>query len=747
MSVPLRELLPIGMLAALLSATAAPALARTGHDYARDVEIVRDDFGIAHIDGKTDADAVFGMIYAQAEDDFPRIERNYLVALGRLSEAEGEAALWQDLRQRLFLDHDALRAAYRDSPAWLKALMDAWAAGLNHYLATHPDTQPLAITRFEPWMTLAFSEGSIGGDIERGVDLDALRAFYEGGAEALPPQEQSFRLVEPKGSNGIAIAPARSVNGNPLLWINPHTSFYFRAEQQMRSDEGLNAYGAATWGQFFIYQGFNPDLGWMHTSSGVDNIDEFAETVALRGDELAYRYGDEWRPVETRIVSIRVRQPDGSMAERRFNALSTHHGPIVGVKDGRWIALALLNAPRAALEQSYLRTKAKTLQEYLQVSERKANSSNNTILAASDGTIAYLHPQFVPVRDDRFDYRHPVDGSDPATDWQGLHDLETLPQAINPGVGWVMNTNNWPYSAAGPDSPSAENFPVYMDQFGENPRGRHALQLLSGDRQFTPQSLTNAAFDSFLPFFDAQIPKLARGMAALPAGDPLRNELAGPFALLRNWDRRWSTTSTPTSLAVHWGEALWASEGPKAAAAGIRIFRYLDERTTDADRVAALVAATETMKEKLGDWRVEWGRINRFQRLSPTIEAEFDDRAPSYPVGFTSGNFGSLASFAVERQDGQKCFYGTSGNSFVAVVEFGPQANAWAVSAGGESGDPTSPHFDDQIPRYAQGDLRRVPLTDADLAPFAGRAYHPGEPKPVPHSREPMAGSSRCGDL
>ena len=471
--------------------TAAATAAMRDDARAARVRIVRDDFGIAHIHGRTDADAVFGMIYAQAEDDFPRIERNYLVALGRLAEAEGESALWQDLRQRLFLDLHDLRAQYRASPAWLKALMDGWAAGLNHYLATHPEVRPRVLTRFEPWMALAFSEGSIGGDIERGVALAALRAFYENRA-SVPDSVLAGdpgALVEPKGSNGIAIGPTRSASGNALLWINPHTSFFFRAEQQVTSDEGLDAYGAATWGQFFIYQGFNPHLGWMHTSTGVDNIDEFAETVAMRDGATAYRYGAEWRPVTERVVTLKVRGEDGGLAERRFTVLATHHGPIIRAEGDKWIALALLNRPRDALEQSFLRTKATSFADYMRVSDRKANSSNNTIFADDSGTIAYLHPQFVPVRDRRFDYTRPVDGSDPATDWQGLHSLDQLPQAVRPASGWVFNTNNWPWSAAGADSPRAADFPAYMDVFGENPRGEHVLRLMAEDVRFTPEPL------------------------------------------------------------------------------------------------------------------------------------------------------------------------------------------------------------------------------------------------------------------
>src|SRR5438874_641754 len=172
---------------------------------ARTITITRDDWGIAHVHGHTDADAVFGMEYAQAEDDFNRVETNYLDALGRLAEADGPGAIYSDLRMKLFIEPDSLRAQYRRSPAWLRRLMDAFADGLNFYLYKHPDVKPRVITRFEPWMALSFTEGSIGGDIER-IDVPALAAFY-GGDSARPPLAPGTGdgAEEEPGSNGIAI--------------------------------------------------------------------------------------------------------------------------------------------------------------------------------------------------------------------------------------------------------------------------------------------------------------------------------------------------------------------------------------------------------------------------------------------------------------------------------------------------------------------------------------------------------------
>ncbi|WP_324749175.1 acylase [Sphingomonas sp. LY54] len=722
-----RLVLLVLLLVSVPAAAAVPSKADTQRweRQAERVTITRDNWGIAHIKGKSDADAVFGMVYAQAEDDFNRVETNFINAMGRLAEAEGEKAIWQDLRMKLFIQPDDLKARYARSPAWLKSLMTAWADGLNYYLATHPEVKPRVITRFEPWMALSFSEGSIGGDIEK-VSLSQLEAFYDKRPVALTADETGARFREPSGSNGFAIAPSNTTGGNALLLINPHTSFFFRAEQQVTSDEGLNAYGASTWGQFFIYQGFNERTGWMHTSSGVDVVDEFLETIAEKDGRPHYRYGQELRPITTSTVTVPYHTADGTMASRSFTVYRTHRGPIVREDGGKWVSMALMHKPVEALSQSFLRTKAKDYRSFLKVAELKANSSNNTIFADADGNIAYLHPQFIPVRDNRFDYTKPVDGSDPATDWRGLHALDEAPRLLNPGTGWIMNTNNWPYSAAGPNSPKQAAFPRYMDMFGENPRGLHAIRVLEGKKDFTLQGLIDAAYDPYLPAFARLIPILIEAWDRAPASDPLKAKLRDRIALLRGWDYRWSVQSEPTSLAVFWGEAMWVDAGPEAKRLGVNVYDYVADRTTDAQKLQALAAASDRLEQDFGSWRTPWGEINRFQRLTGDIVHPFDDKAPSLPVGFTSAQWGSLASFGARRQPGTKRYYGTLGNSFVAVVEFGDKVKAKAVSAGGESGDPQSPHFNDQAEIYAKGGLREVYFYPDELEGRTERKYRPG---------------------
>jgi acyl-homoserine-lactone acylase len=707
---------------------------------AQNVTITRDTWGIAHVAGKTDADAVFGMVYAQAEDDFNRVETNFINSQGRLAEAEGEGEIYRDLRMKIFIDPADMKAQYEKAPAWLKALMNAWADGLNYYLATHPNVTPRVIKHFEPWMALTFSEGSIGGDIER-VNLTQLEAFYPKSpklttqATIIISVDRGPRIedapvptyVEPTGSNGAAIGPSITTSHHAMLLINPHTSFFFRSELQMTSDEGLNAYGAATWGQFFIYQGFNTRTGWMHTSSGVDNIDEYLETVTKKGDGYVYKYGNEERPVTTSKIVVPYKSASG-MAQKEFTIYRTHHGPVVREADGKWVSVRLMQEPLKALTQSYTRTKAKNYKEFRDTMELHTNSSNNTIYADADGTIAYFHSNFIPKRDTKFDWTKPVDGSDPTTEWNGVLSIDETPGLKNPPNGWLYNTNNWPWSAAGPNSPKRADYPAYVDRGNsESPRGLHALRILSNTKNFTLDSFVSAAYDSYLPEFDIMLPPLVRAYDQTPPSNPDKKKVAEQIAMLKAWDRRWAVNSVPTSLATYWAEELARPFAADARKAGQSADDYAAANATPAQMLKALAAASDKLAADFGTWKTPWGDINRYQRVSSAIVQQFDDSKPSIPVGFTSARWGSLASYGARTYKGTKKMYGTTGNSFVAVVEFGDQVKARAVTAGGESGDMASPHFGDQAERYATGNLREVYFYPEQVQAHTEKQYHPGK--------------------
>ncbi|MDK6078075.1 penicillin acylase family protein [Massilia varians] len=711
---------------AVQQAASSAELARWKKTAAR-VTVMRDKWGIPHVFGKSDADAVFGLLYAQAEDDFNRVELNYINAMGRLAEVEGEKEVWRDLRMKMYIQPADMQAKYAASPAWLKELMNAFADGLNYYLHTHPDVKPKLITRFEPWMALSFSEGSIGGDIES-IDLKDLERFYgkRDVVQKVAALENAFD-AEPRGSNGFAIAPKLSKTGNALLLINPHTSFYFRPEVHMVSEQGLNAYGAVTWGQFFIYQGFNDKAGWMHTSGGGDVIDEYLETVVEQGGKYFYKYGSEQRPVQARQITLPYRTPSGAMASKTVTAYFTHHGPIVREEGGKWVAVRMMDEPLKALTQSYTRTKARDYDAFYKAMELRTNSSNNTVYADAKGNIAYFHGNFIPKRDPRFDWSKPVDGSTPATEWQGLHAIKETITLFNPASGYISNTNNWPFSASGASSPKRQDWPDYMWSLPENARGRHAERVLKDARGFTLDSLIAAAYDSHLTAFEPLVPQLLKDYDALAANDPRKALLSAQVASLRGWDLRFSVDSKPTSLAIYWGQDMVAQHAPRARAEGLPTVDFITHRLNADERLASLQRASDKLTADFGTWQTPWGEINRFQRISGDIDQQYDDSKPSWPVGFASANWGSLASFGMVAKQKTRRIYGDRGNSFVAVVEFGPRVRAKSILAGGNSNNPASKHFADQAEMYSRGEFKDVLFYKEDIEKHLERKYHPGE--------------------
>jgi acyl-homoserine lactone acylase PvdQ len=696
-----------------------PELARLTERAAR-VEIIRDDFGVPHVYGETDADAVFGMLYAQAEDDFPRIERNYIWATGRLAEVEGEAALYSDVRARLYMTTDEAEAAYAAAPDWLQALCDAFADGLNYYLATHPEVRPVLLTRFEPWMPMYFFEGSIGGDIER-VPLDGIGEFY--GGEPLAASPMSAFADSRNASNGFAIAGELTRSGDAMLLINPHTSFYFRGEIHMVSEEGLNAYGAVTWGQFFIYQGFNEHTGWMHTTTRVDFMDEFIEEVSEVDGEFVYRYGDETRPVESFDVTLDFKDGDG-FSQRSFTLYRTHHGPITHRIDGKWVATRINWNPVDALTQSYTRTKQKSYDGFREMMNIRSNSSNNTVYADSKGNIAYFHGNFVPRRDPQFDYSEPVDGSNPATDWQGIHTVDEVITILNPQNGWIQNTNSTPFTAALEFSPRREDYPFYMAPDAENFRGVHAVQVLTGVDDLTLDGLIRLAHDPYLPGFEQLITGLIEAWDASVDAPPA---LTAPIDILRDWDLRTGVDSVAMTLAHFYGLAWNERDTAPGHLSRMQRVNYYGNESDPGDRLAVFAETIAMLERDFGTWQTPWGEVNRFQRLNGNIDLHFDDEQQSTPVGMGNSQWGALASYGSRRMNGTKKLYGTYGNSFAAAVEFGDRVRAKSILVGGQSNDPESGHFVDQVPRYVNQNWKDVAFYREDVEAREAEHYVPGK--------------------
>jgi len=692
---------------------------------AQQITILRDTWGIPHIYGKTDADVVFGTLYAQCEDDFERVEMNYIDAIGRMAEVQGESFLYHDLRARMFLDTTQAIAIYKSSPKWMKQLLHAFADGVNYYLHTHPTVKPKLLTRFQPWMPLMFSEGSIGGNITS-IGLLEMQAFYENTPRTSllqsPLEEESV------GSNGFAIAPSKSATGHALLLINPHTSFYFRSEVQMVSEEGLNAYGAVTWGQFFVYQGFNENCGWMHTSSDADSMDEYLETIKQEKGIYFYKYGDKWLPVQTQRVNLPYRVATGGLNIKSFLIYRTHHGPIIRAEGEKWVAVRMMNEPLKALTQSYKRTKATGYNAFNKTMKLCTNSSNNTVFADKLGNIAYWHGNFIPKRNPNFDWNKPVDGSNPKTDWKGLHQAKELVQLRNPATGWIQNCNATPFTVAGENSPNPEHYPNYMAPDAENYRGINAVRVLNRKSIFTLDTLIAAANDPYLVGFEQLIPAL---ISAYNLVGEQEEELTAAINTLSNWDKKYSTTSVATTIAVFWGEkmaVLARTRQPKGTEVTmLDLVNYIIKEVPATDKIEVLKEVLIELKQKFGTWQMAWGEINRFQRLTGKIQETFDDNQPSLPVGFLSSAWGSLAAYGARTFPNTQKRYGYVGNSFVAVVEFGKRLNARAVVSGGSSSNPSSTNFTDQATLFTTGQFRPIWFYRADVMNNLVRKYQPGK--------------------
>lgn len=696
---------------------------------ATQVTITRDQWGIPHIKGKTDADAVFGLLYAQCEDDFKRVELNYIEKLGRTAELKGEGVLYDDLLLQLLIDTADAKKDYNAAKPWLKKLLNAYADGINYYLYKHPQTKPQMIHRFQPWYPLLWTDGSIGAINTADISSAELKNFYSGDKTIAiaPPRDPDQQT----GSNGFAFGPSITASGNAILYINPHVTFYFRPEVQVTSGEGLNAYGAVTWGQFFVYQGFNKHCGWMHTSNNVDVADTYAEKITQKDGKYLYQYQGKLKPVTEKKIALYFLE-NGDIKTKTITAYFTHHGPVMAMRNNQWISLKSFNRSVISLQQSWLRTKTTGFESYKKIMDLKANTSNSTVYADDKGNIAYWHGNFIPIRDSKLNWANPVDGSVAATEWRGLHEQKDIVHLFNPVNGWLQNCNSTPFTVAGSNSPKKENYPAYMAPDGENFRGVNAIRVLDKEKQYTIEKVIAAGYDTYLAAFEILIPALVSSFEKnMATGDTTFKLLYEPISVLKNWDYRSGEASVATTLAVEWAQKLdkllqkvYVDEGE---ADQVQTTKHFAANATAAQLLPVLASVVNELSQKFGNWQIPWGTINRFQRITDDIPDQYNDSLPSIPMGFASALWGQIPSYNSKYFTGNNKRYGVSGNSFICAVEFGKKIKAKSLLAGGESGDPASSHFKDQAEMYTHGRFKEVLFYPEDLEKHTEKKYHPGE--------------------
>jgi penicillin amidase len=664
---------------------------------ARAVTIYRDTYGVPHVFGRTDASTVFGFAYAQAEDNFWRVEENFIHALGRASELYGERTLNEDRLNHALEIPRLAREEYARLDRHMRSLCDAFAAGFNYYLAQHTEVKPRLLTKIEPWYTLAFIRYNY---YQNGFARDpSLRRI------GLQTASIENDLTEHTGSNGWVIGPSKSATGHAMLFINPHLPFFGPGqvyEGHVHSDEGWNFTGYTRFGFPFPYVGHNENGGWVSTDNAADLADVYMETFDAVSRRLAYKYGNGYRLATERVEEIRVKTANG-IETRKFTMRKTHHGPIVAARDGKLLAIRMAKFDADGwLREWYDMTRAKSLAALKRAMTPLNMLFGNVMYADRQGNTWYLYNGAVPKRDPRFDWTKPVDGSDPATEWQGYHTIDELPQLTNPKTGWMQNCNTTPFLLTSEGNPDPKQFPKYMVQEGDNPRGAISREILASKSKFTFDEWTRLAFDTRVMSASKRLPGLISALSS--SNDSRLREIHDELV---RWDHRSTNDSVAMTLFSLWHDRISRDEKQSALTA-------LNEVVTELER-------------DFGTWKVAWGELSRLQRRDESKDEQFSDANASLPVSGVNGNDGAVFTLYAAPIRGQKRRYGVAGGSYVSVVEFAPKVRALSVHTFGASGNPKNPHFMDQAALYTRGEFKPAWLTLEDIRANLEASYHPGE--------------------
>ena len=674
----------------------------TANPLARDVTIYRDTYGVPHVFGKTDASTVFGFAYAQAEDNFWRVEENFISALGRSSEIHGEKSLDEDRLNHALEIPRLAREEYARLDPKMRSLCDAFAAGFTYYLERHPEVKPRLLTKIEPWYTLAFIRYNY---FQNGFARD--RSLRDAGLQTASIYND---LKEHTGSNGWVIDSSKSASGHAMLFINPHLPFFGPGqvyEGHVHSDEGWNFTGYTRFGFPLPYVGHNENGGWVSTDNAADLTDVYLETFDDRARPLAYKYGNGYRLATEHVEEIRIKTATG-FETRKFTMRRTHHGPVVAKLDGKLVSLRMAKFESDGwLREWYDMTRAKSLAEIKRAMAPLNMLFGNMMYADRQGNTWYLYNGAIPKRDPRFDWTKPLDGSDPATEWQGYHTIDELPQLTNPKSGWMQNCNTSPFLLTSEGNPDPKQFPKYMVQEGDNPRGAISREILASKAKFAFDEWKQLAFDTRVMTAAKQVPVLLSGIKNSVGSAFDLQELSEVYKELESWDQRSNNDSVAMTIFSLWQERMLRDKRP--------------------DSHIALSFVLITLKEHFGTWRVPWGDINRLQRIDESRDEDFDDSKPSLPVSGVNGNDGAVFTFYATPERGQKRRYGVAGGTYISVVEFGPTVRALSVHTFGASGDPKSKHYMDQSALYTRGEFKPSWLTLEEIRANLEAAYHPGE--------------------
>ncbi|MBI2826031.1 MAG: penicillin acylase family protein [Planctomycetia bacterium] len=695
---------------------------------ARSVVIHRDSYGTPHIEGPTDASVVFGFAYAQAEDYFWQVEDTYILSLGRYCEIVGIKGLNSDLVNRAFEVVPRSREDYEQIEPETKVLCEAFVAGLNYYLARHPEVKPRMITRFEPWMVLAFG---------RHLQIEMCFRYTRLSSNFMPRTVPSISAAV--GSNAWAIGPSRTKSGHAMLMANPHQPWFGFGqlyEAHLKSGEGWNFTGATFFGSPMPTIGHNEDVGWSFTVNEPDIADVWRETFDDPTDPLNYRYDKGYRRATEWRETIRILQ-GSELKDKAYTFRKTHHGPIVA-KEGK----VQLSVRIGKLYEALLLRQTAKLVRAKNVDDFKAGMGMlnfpimNAVYADRHGDIYYLYNGTIPRRDPQFDWSQPVDGSDPRTEWQGYHPIDELPQVLNPKSGFVQNCNSSPFTTTDEGNARLEDFPPYMaeDKNDDKRRAKVSRQILREMYDATVEDLEHAAFDTTLYWAQVELPKYGKAFDAIKGSDPALAARVAPYIEhLLAWNYRVTKESTQAPLCVAWYEEMYGATYPGETLKPA----YQDNVRLQFE---ALVHAAAKLQATYGKWKVAYGDIYRIQRhadVAELFDIPFDDNVASLPCVGSHGPMGVVftqyysPSIRIPFVRTINNHYGVVGLTYLGVFEFGDKVRGGTLLQFGSSGDPRSPHFIDQAKLLSECKVKPDLFDWEEVLADARQSYHPGETQPI----------------
>lgn len=666
------------------------------------VTIYRDEYGVPHVVGQTDASVVFGATFARAEDEFHYMESAIIKLLGRASAVQGADWLsWDIFVRKLELTRHS-RLEYAQAPANIRALCDAYADALNYFLRRNPGIRPRLIEEFEPWHAmLGYRLFHVSG-----IDRATLEQIGESGTLE--------KFTAYLASTMWAIGPEKSANGNAMLFINPHIPMDSAYELSMHSQEGLNVSGQVGYGIGILpISGHNERMGWSITANDPDINDVYVERFVDRPSRR-YQVGDHAHETVQWHEEIDVKTPAG-LESRKYKFERTIHGPLFQNDSGQELALRVAKlASGGVLSQFYDMNRANSLNEFKSAIAPMNITYNNFSYADVDGNIYYVYGGAIPKRDQQYDWSLPVNGSLVETAWNGFYSLDELPQLENPDAGYIQNSNSSPFSTTSEDNPDPTQFPSYMFRSDRDTAiATRSRRILDGTTRLSIDDLSRLAFDTYLPFAKEDLEQLNAEFDSLRESAPGRaTALEEPVAMLNHWDFRSHTNSVASTLYFHFFHTYPADEHLPA--------------------VNRLEQAVERLKMNHGDWRVPFGRMVRHQRPNRAVtgDSSRDGSSEDIAVAGTPFYMGAIFTYNAREVDAGRHVVGHHGHSYVSVVEFGDSIDARSVLAYGQSRNPASPHFFDQAPLYVKGELKQAWFDVEKIRRHAVQAYRPGQPKP-----------------